>query len=445
MNPYLEDLVAFLKIPSISTDPAYREEVAQAAQWVADYLEASGFLAEIVPTPGHPIVYAERRVGRDRPTVLVYGHYDVQPPDPVELWETPPFEPTIKDGRIYARGASDDKGQVMIHLAALRELGDALPVNVKLVIEGEEEIGSKHLFPFIEENRARLAADAVLVSDTAMFARGLPTLTYGLRGLSYLEVRVRGGRSDLHSGVHGGAVPNAAIAAARMIAALKTPEGWVKIPGFYDRVQPIEPEERAMWRSLPFDEAAYREQIGVNRLEGEPGYSVLERRWARPTLDVNGLASGWTGPGSKTMIPAEAMFKFSMRLVPDQDPDEISALAERYVREITPEGYESEVRVYQGARPVVVDRKSRPMRVAARALEEAFGRAPVFVREGGSIPIVPAFMEALGAPVVLMGFGLPDDNLHAPNEKFELENFEKGIAAAKAFYRFFAEEGGARR
>ena len=442
MSPHLEGLLEFLKIPSVSTDPAHREDVERAAGFLAERLEAIGFSAEIVPTPGHPIVYAERRRDPSAPTLLVYGHYDVQPPDPLELWDSPPFEPTIKDGKVYARGASDDKGQVWIHVAAASETRD-LPLNLKFVIEGEEEVGSKNLFAFVRENRARLSADAALVSDTAMFARGLPTLVYGLRGLAYLEVELEGAKTDLHSGVHGGAAPNAAIAAARVAAQLKSPEGWVRIPGFYDKVRPLEAWEREEWARLPFDEEEYRALLGAERLEGEPGYGVLERRWARPTLDVNGFSSGWTGPGPKTVIPARAAFKFSMRLVPDQDPDEIAALAEGYVRRVAPEGYRVRVRVFEGAKPVLVDRNAPAMRLAARALREAFGREAVFVREGGTIPVVSALAEELGLPVVLMGFGLPDDNLHAPNEKFELENFEKGIEAVKAYYRLFAEEGGA--
>ena len=440
MSPHLEKLLEFLRIPSVSTDPKYAAEVERAARFLAGELEQIGFLTEVVPTPGHPIVYAERKKDPSFPTLLVYGHYDVQPPEPLELWQTPPFEPTIKDGKIYARGASDDKGQLWIHVAAASETQD-LPLNLKFVFEGEEEVGSRHLFPFLRENRARLKADAALVSDTAMFARGLPTLVYGLRGLSYLEVEVEGAKSDLHSGVHGGAVPNAALAAARIAASLKSPEGWVRIPGFYDKVRPLEPEERAEWEKLPFDEEAYREEVGAYFLEGEPGYSVLERRWARPSLDINGFSSGWTGPGPKTVIPAKASFKFSMRLVPDQDPDEIAALAERYVKEVAPEGYRVRVRVCEGAKPVLVDRNTKAMRLAARALEEAFGREPVFIREGGTIPVVSALKEELGLPVVLMGFGLPDDNLHAPNEKFELESFEKGLEAVKAYYRLVAEEG----
>ncbi len=439
MNPHLEGLIEFLRIPSVSTDPEHKGDVERAARFLAERLEAAGFSAEVVPTPGHPVVYAERRAGPDAPTLLVYGHYDVQPPDPLEAWHTPPFEPTIREGKIYARGASDDKGQVWIHVAAARET-QGLPLNLKFLIEGEEEVGSKHLFDFLRRNRTRLQADAALVSDTAMFAPGLPTLVYGLRGLSYLEVEVESATSDLHSGVHGGAAPNAALAAARIAAALKSPEGWVRIPGFYERVRPLDPREREEWSRLPFNEEDYRRQLGVEQLEGEPGYSVLERRWARPTLDLNGFSAGWTGPGPKTVIPARASFKFSMRLVPDQDPDEIGALAQRYVERVAPPGYRVRVRVFEGAKPVLVDRDAPAVQLAARALRSAFDREPVFVREGGTIPIVSALSEELAVPVVLMGFGLPDDNLHAPNERFDLGNFERGLEAVRTYYRLFAEE-----
>jgi acetylornithine deacetylase/succinyl-diaminopimelate desuccinylase-like protein len=431
----LSQLLEFLAIPSVSADPKHKPDVERAARWLADRLGAAGFAVEVAPTPGHPIVYAEKFVAEDAPTVLVYGHYDVQPPDPLELWATPPFEPTIKDGKIYARGASDDKGQVFAHVAAAAQIGDDLPVNLKFLIEGEEEVGSAHLVPFVREHRERLAAEAVLISDSPMFAPGLPTLTYGLRGLAYLEVRLRGLARDVHSGAYGGAVPNAAHAAAWMIAQLKDPMGWVRIPGFYDDVVPVAPEERAMWAKLPFDEAAFREEVGAQRTPGEPGYGVLERRWARPTLDVNGLGSGYQGEGSKTVIPAEAFFKFSMRLVPNQDPEKIADLAEAYLHAILPEGYAMEVLRHHGGDPVVVPLDSPPMRAAAQALEEAWGRETVFTREGGSIPIVADFMRELGAPVVLMGFGLESDNLHAPNEKFDVVNFEKGIEASKNFLR----------
>ena len=433
-NP-LEQLLEFLSIPSVSADPRHKEDTERAARWLGDRLAEAGFSVEIAPTPGHPIVYAEKLVDASAPTVLVYGHYDVQPPDPLELWETPPFEPTIKDGKIYARGASDDKGQVFAHVAAAMQLAGDLPVNLKFLIEGEEEVGSPNLVPFVKAHRERLAADAVLISDSPMFAPGLPTLTYGLRGLAYLEVRLRGLARDVHSGAYGGAVPNAAHAAAWMIARLKDPMGWIRIPGFYDDVVPVSPEERAMWARLPFDVEAFKAEVGAKATPGEPGYGILERRWARPTLDVNGMGSGYQGEGSKTVIPAEAFFKFSMRLVPDQDPEKIADLTEAYLREILPEGYSMEVIRYHGGDPVVVPTNSPPMQAAAQALEEAWGRETVFTREGGSIPIVADFMRELGAPVVLMGFGLENDNLHAPNEKFDVINFEKGIEASKNFMR----------
>ncbi|ADR36618.1 peptidase M20 [Oceanithermus profundus DSM 14977] len=431
----LNQLLEFLAIPSVSADPSHKQDVERAAHWLDNRLSEAGFAVEVVPTTGHPIVYAEKQVDASAPTVLVYGHYDVQPPDPLELWETPPFEPTIKDGKIYARGASDDKGQVFAHVAAAMQLADDLPVNLKFLIEGEEEVGSPNLVPFVKEHRRRLAADVVLISDSPMFAPGLPTLTYGLRGLAYLEVRLRGLARDVHSGAYGGAVPNAAHAAAWMIAQLKDPMGWIRIPGFYDDVVPVAPEERAMWARLPFDEEAFKAEVGAEATPGEPGYGILERRWARPTLDVNGLGSGYQGEGSKTVIPAEAFFKFSMRLVPDQDPEKIADLAEAYLREILPEGYAMEVIRHHGGDPVVVPTNSPPMQAAAQALEEAWGRETVFTREGGSIPIVADFMRELEAPVVLMGFGLESDNLHAPNEKFDAVNFEKGIEASKNFLR----------
>ena len=439
MNEPLRELIEFLKIPSVSAKEEYKPDIQRAAEWLVERLRRAGFSAEAVPTAGHPIVYAEKIVGEERPTVLVYGHYDVQPAEPLELWETPPFEPTIRDGKLYARGASDDKGQVFAHVAAVSQLGGELPVNVKFVIEGEEEVGSPNLVPFVEANRERLAADAVLVSDSPMFAPGLPTLTYGLRGLTYMEARLRGLGRDVHSGAYGGAVPNAAHAAAWMISQLKDPMGWVRIPGFYDDVEPISPAEREMWSKLPFDEAEYASEVGARSTAGEPGYGILERRWARPTFDVNGIGSGYQGEGSKTVIAAEAFFKFSMRLVPNQDPEKIADLTEAYLQKIVPEGYELEVLRYHGGQPVLVPTDSPPMQAAAAALSQAWGRETVFTREGGSIPIVYDFMRVLEAPVVLMGFGLESDNLHAPNEKIDLINFEKGIEASKNFFRLLPE------
>ncbi|KGQ22945.1 dipeptidase [Thermus filiformis] len=432
MKP-LDALFEFLSIPSVSTDPARKEDVRRAALWLGGRLEALGFQVEVAETPGHPIVFAEKRVSDRAPTLLIYGHYDVQPPEPLELWETPPFVPTLKDGRIYARGASDDKGQLYAHVAAVEALGEALPVNVKFLVEGEEEIGSPHLPAYVWENRDRLRADAVLVSDGAMFAPHTPTLTYGLRGLVYLEVLLEGAARDLHSGVYGGAAPNPLQALAWMAARLKGEDHRVRIPGFYDRVRPVSQEEKALWPQV--DEEAFKASVGLEALWGEEEYSLLERLWTRPTLDLNGAYGGFQGEGSKTVIPARAGFKFSMRLVPDQDPEEVAARAEDYLRSIAPLGIRVRVLRHGLGRPVLTDPQSLPMRLAAEALEEVWGRKPVYTREGGSIPIVAELVEALKAPVVLMGFGLNDDNLHAPNEKLDLVNFEKGIAASQAFLR----------
>ncbi|MGQ9753327.1 MAG: dipeptidase [Thermaceae bacterium] len=436
MDP-LAALFEFLSIPSVSTDPAHREDVRRAAFWLKDRLEALGFGVEVAETPGHPVVFAEKQVRPDAPTLLIYGHYDVQPPDPLELWETPPFEPTLKEGRIYARGASDDKGQIYAHIAAVEALGDGLEVNVKFLIEGEEEIGSPHLPAYVGANRDRLKADAILVSDGAMLAPNTPTLTYGLRGLVYLEVLLEGARRDLHSGVYGGAAPNPLQAMAWIVARLKDESHRVLIPGFYDRVRPVSEEEKALWPQV--DEEAFRTGLGVETLWGEEDAGLLERIWTRPTLDLNGAWGGFQGEGSKTVIPARAGFKFSMRLVPDQDPEEIAERTEAYLRALIPPGIRARVLRHGLGRPVLTDPFSPPMRLAAEALEEVWGRKPVYTREGGSIPIVAELVEVLGAPVVLMGFGLNDDNLHAPNEKMDLLNFEKGIAVSQAFLRRFSQ------
>lgn len=438
MRP-LDALFEFLSIPSVSTDPAHKEDVRRAAFWLKGRLEALGFQVEVAETPGHPVVFAEKRVSAQAPTLLIYGHYDVQPPEPLELWETPPFAPTLKEGRIYARGASDDKGQIYAHIAAVEALGEALGVNVKFLIEGEEEIGSPHLPDFVRENRDRLEADVILVSDGAMFAPKTPTLTYGLRGLVYLEVLLEGAARDLHSGVYGGAAPNPLQALGWMVAQLKGEDHRVRIPGFYDRVRPVSEEEKALWPRV--DEEAFKQSIGLQALWGEAEHSLLERLWSRPTLDLNGVYGGFQGKGSKTVIPAQAGFKFSMRLVPDQDPHEIAALAETYLKAIAPPGIRVRVVRHGLGRPVLTDPQSPPMRLAAEALEEVWGRRPVYTREGGSIPIVADLVEVLKAPVVLMGFGLHDDNLHAPNEKLDLLNFEKGIEASQAFLKRLRQAG----
>jgi len=407
--------------------------VRRAALWLEERLKARGFRTELHETPLHPILYAERFVDEKAPTVLVYGHYDVQPPDPLELWESPPFSPVVREGRIYARGASDDKGQLFAHVLAAEEA----PVNLKFLVEGEEEIGSPHLPPFVRANREKLRADVVLVSDGAMFAPHTPTLTYGLRGLCYLEVRLRGARRDLHSGAFGGVAPNPIQALGWLLARLKDEgTGRVLIPGFYERVRPVPEEEKALWPSL--DEEALKRELGVEILPGEEGYAPLERLWARPTLDPNGIWGGYQGEGSKTVIPAEAGMKLSMRLVPDQDPEEVADQAEAYLKAVCPPGYALEVRRLHGGRPVLTDPFSPPMRLMARALEEVWGRPPVYTREGGTIPVVAELKETLGAPIVLLGLGLPDDNLHAPNEKLDLVNLEKGVEVIRRFHRLLA-------
>lgn len=434
----LAPLLEFLAIPSVSTDPAHKEDVRRAALWLSERLRALGFTTELHETPLHPILYAERLVDPKAPTVLVYGHYDVQPPDPLGLWTTPPFEPTVREGKVFARGASDDKGQLWAHVAALEGL--EARVNLKFLVEGEEEIGSPHLLPFVRAHREKLRADVVLISDGAMFAPETPTLTYGLRGLTYLEVRLKGARRDLHSGAFGGVAPNPIQALGWILARLKEEgTGQVLIPGFYDRVRPVSEEERRLWPAL--DEEALRRELGVEVLPGEAGYTPLERLWARPILDPNGVWGGYQGEGSKTVIPAEAGMKLSMRLVPDQDPEEVAELAERYLQEICPPGYRLEVVRLHGGRPVLTDPFSPPMRLMARALEEVWGRPPVYAREGGTIPVVAELQEALSAPVVLLGLGLNDDNLHAPNEKFDLVNLEKGIATLRRFHQLLAAQG----
>jgi acetylornithine deacetylase/succinyl-diaminopimelate desuccinylase-like protein len=442
---FLEELFALLRIPSVSSDPAARPDMDRAAAFLRDRLAEAGLRSDVLPTAGLPVVYAERlRPGR--PTVLVYGHYDVQPPEPLEKWRHGPFDPTVEDGNIVARGASDDKGQVYALLAGCEAAiasGGAEDVGVKFLLEGEEEIGSPSLAPFIRKERERLRADCVVIADTGQFSRGLPAITYGLRGLAYLEVIVRGPSKDLHSGSYGGAVMNPAIALARMVAACHGPFGRVAIPGFYDRVRPIEEWEREEFARLPFREDEFLAEVGAPAAFGEEGYTTLERKWARPTFDVNGMVSGFTGEGSKTVLPAEARAKMSMRLVPDQDPAEIARLAIAYLEEIAPPGVRVEVMTHHSAAPVLVRRDGPGVLAAETALREAFGVRPVFIREGGSIPVVVTFREEIGAPSVLMGLGLPDDNAHSPNEKFSVEDFRRGMVAMAAFLREFGARSGA--
>ena len=439
---YLKELSDLLSIPSISTGSEHGKDVKRAADWVHKKLKKAGCKrVELHKTPRHPIVYGEWLGAPGAPTLLVYGHYDVQPVDPLSLWDTPPFKPLVKNGRIYARGASDNKGQFLAHIEAFEAhlaANGSCPVNVKFLIEGEEEIGSPHLDTFIAKNLRKLACDAVVVSDTAMFAKGQPSICYGLRGLAYLEIQVRGSSSDLHSGTFGGSVINPAFALVEMLASLKDANGRITVPGVYDKVRRLRPAERREFASLPHSDARYKRAVGAPALHGESGFSTLERVWVRPALDINGIWSGFTGEGAKTVLPAEAHAKISMRLVPDQTPKLITRLLSAHLKKIAPPSVKVTVRDLHGGAAWVAPTDHPALDAAGRALERAFGRKPVFVREGGSIPIVADFEKRLKVPTVLMGLGLNDDNLHAPNEKMDLDNFYKGIEASA----FFMEELG---
>ena len=443
---YLEELMQFLKIPSVSTEPPHKEDVKVAAEFVADQLERAKMArVEVFPTEGHPIVYGEHSVGEDKPTVLVYGHYDVQPVDPVELWESEPFDPTIRGGELYARGAADDKGQVFMHFKsaeAYMHTTGQIPVNIKYLIEGEEEIGSSHLDPFIEAHQDLLKADVVMISDTAMFARGVPSICYGLRGLTCCQVDLQGASTDLHSGSFGGAVANSAFELAKIVGGMKDERGRITIPGFYDDVRELTSRERQEFARLPFNEETYKQEIGVKQLSGEEGYTPLEQLWARPTFEVNGLLSGFTGSGVKTVLPAVAMVKVSMRLVSDQDPEKIQDLFKRHVHSLAPPSVQVKVTWMQGAKPWVASLDHPGLVAAAKAIKRGFGKDPVFQREGGSIPVVATFAERLGIPSVLMGIGLPDENAHAPNEKLDLENFYGGIKSSAYFLDEFSRAAG---
>ena len=435
---YVDELKTLLAIPSISALPEHQGDVRKCAEWVADQMRRIGLEnVRLIETAGNPVVYGDWLHAEGAPTILFYGHYDVQPVDPVELWQSPPFEATIRDGEIYARGASDDKGQVFMHFKAIEahmKAGGRLPVNIKLMIEGEEEVGSAHLDAFIHEQKAALAADVVVVSDTEMFGRGIPSLCYGLRGLAYLQIDVRGTTTDLHSGTYGGAVANPAFVLAQILAQMKDRGGRVKVPGFYDDVRPLSDAERAEYKKLPHNEKEYRKSIGAPKLFGESGYTTLERTTGRPTFEVNGLLSGFTGEGTKTVLPAVAMAKVSMRLVPDQDPAKIAGLFEAYVKKIAPKTVEVKVTNMHGGKPWMASLDNPYVQAAGRAIEKGFGQKPVFTREGGSIPVVATFQEVLGLPSVLFGVGLPDDRIHAPNEKLDLDNFHKGVIASAFLY-----------
>jgi acetylornithine deacetylase/succinyl-diaminopimelate desuccinylase-like protein len=434
----LKELKEFLSIPSVSTQADHKADIERAAAWLVDQLLAAGFpKAEVLPTQGHPVVLAEwLAAGPDAPTVLVYGHYDVQPPEPLEEWRTPPFEPTVVGDDLFARGASDDKGQLYIHVKAAQAFKETVglpPVNLKCLFEGEEEIGSPSLEPFIRQHAGQLAADVAVISDTHILGKDQPCIVYALRGLAYVEVEVTGPDHDLHSGTYGGAVHNPLNALCSMIAKLQDPDGRIAIPGFYDKVRPLEPEERAELAKVPFDRQAWLQEAGVASDWGEPDYTIAERTTARPTLDVNGIWGGYIQPGAKTVLPSTASAKISMRLVPDQEPAEIAKLIQDYFAQIAPPTVQVQVRDLGGGDGAIVRRDSPAMQAALRAYAEGFGQEPVFVRIGGSIPVVATFQKVLGVETILMGFGLPDDRLHSPNEKFHLPNFYRGIETVLRF------------
>jgi acetylornithine deacetylase/succinyl-diaminopimelate desuccinylase-like protein len=442
---FLSELKDLLRIPSISTLPQHKDDVRRAAQFIADELTRIGIEnVEIIKTAGHPLVYGDWLHAPGKPVVLCYGHYDVQPPDPLDEWQTPPFEPTERNSNLYARGAVDDKGQMYMHLKAVEALmksgGGKLPVNVKFLIEGEEEVGGESIAKYVRENPQRLKADFALVSDTEMFAPDLPTLCVGLRGMVYTELEATGAKIDLHSGIYGGAAPNPFVALAQIIGKLKDENGKILIPGFYDRVQKPSADELKAWKSLPFNEEHYREtEVGSSELTGEPGYSVIERTWARPTLDVHGMPGGFIGAGAKTVIPAKASAKVSMRLVPDMDPEDVFKRYSQYVNSLTPKGIQIKIKCWSMAEPIVIRTDNRFVKASTEAMKEVFNKDTVYVRGGGSVPIVGDFEKHLKIPTVMMGFGLPDDNLHAPNEKFHIPNFYRGI---ESIIRFFQKLGG---
>jgi acetylornithine deacetylase/succinyl-diaminopimelate desuccinylase-like protein len=436
---YVDELKQYLAIPSISALPQHKDDVRRCADWTADEMRRIGLQnVRIEETPGHPIVYGEWLGAAGAPTILFYGHYDVQPVDPVNLWTSPPFEATVRDGEIYARGSADDKGQVFMHFKAveahLKQHG-GLPVNMKFLIEGEEEVGSANLDDFVTGHKDLLKADVVVISDSPMFDRGVPSICYGLRGLAYYQIDLRGTKSDLHSGSFGGAVANPAMALAQLLAQMKDKSDRVKIAGFYDDVVELTAEERAEFAKLPFNERKYRQELGAPKLFGETGYTTLERIWGRPTFEVNGLLSGFTGDGAKTVIPAVAMAKVSMRLVPNQDPKKIGDLFEAYVKKVAPKTVQLTLTRMHGGKPWMTAFDNPFVQAAGRAIEKGFGQRPVFNREGGSIPVVATFQEVLGLPCVLFGVGLPDENAHAPDEKLDLGNFHNGIIASSFLYQ----------
>lgn len=428
-----EQLKQLLRIPSVSAQPAHNADTRRAAEFVRDDLRAMGFPADLIEFPqGHPLVYGERRDAPGQPTVLLYGHYDVQPPEPLEPWTSLPFEPTVRNGNIYARGATDDKGQMFTHLKAveawLQTVGH-LPVNVKVLIEGEEEVGGANLAQYVATQAERLACDYAVISDTSQFAPGMPAITYGLKGLAYFELRVQGANRDLHSGTFGGAVQNPINALCSILASLKDSDGRILIDGFYDAVRPLQDWERSAFAALPFDEEEFRKELDVQAVFGEATYTTLERKWARPTCDINGIWGGYSGPGPKTVLPCKAGAKLSFRLVPDQDNEAMADLLARHIQKVCPPGVTWELEAMHGAPAVLVETESPGFAAAARAIEAGFGRRPVLMREGGSIPVVGLLKQHLGVDSLLLGWGQNDDNLHGPNEKFSLADFHKGTRA----------------
>jgi acetylornithine deacetylase/succinyl-diaminopimelate desuccinylase-like protein len=444
---WLADAKSWLSIPSISAQPDHAGDVAAAADWASDYLRTIGMQVEIVPTAKHPCLVAttpEGMAAKDAPHILIYGHYDVQPPEPLDLWTSPAFTPTVRGEQLFARGVSDDKGQVHCHLAALmawREISQGFPCRITMIIEGEEEIGSPNLMKVVEAKKELLrTAQVLVVSDTSFFAPGVPSITYGLRGLIGLEFALHGAKTDLHSGSYGGTVANPAHAICEMIAKLHDAQGRITVPGFYEGVLAVTEEERRMWKTLPQDDRKHAEELGVEELFGEAGYSTLEREWARPTLEVNGLTSGYQGPGGKTVLPNRASAKITCRLVPSQDAEKIGDALEKHLRSLVPAGVRFElISRSTGSPPAITPIDSPAMAAAGDAVELAFGKRPVFQRAGGSIPVVAWFKQALGIDTVMLGYGMPDDCIHAPNEKMELANYYGGIKASAALYEFLAE------
>lgn len=438
---HLDLLFELLRIPSISADPTKKDSMTKAANWVADRFRTIGLQVELIAGNGPPLIFASSPPVPGAPVVLVYGHYDVQPCDPLNLWKTPPFEPEVRAGNIYARGSTDDKGQMLTHvhsIAAWAATGQKLPLQVKFLIEGEEEKGSEVLEHALTSLHEKLACDVIVISDSSQYAAGQPAITYGLRGIAYFELRVHGPQADLHSGSFGGAVTNPALALARILTEIKTPDGRIQLPGFYDSVKPLAESERTMWAGLDFSDDKFAKQLGVPSLAGETGYTTLERRWARPTFDVHGLFGGYQGEGSKTIIPSWAGAKISFRLVPDQDPGTVGKQLREFIASHSPPGVSVEVLDLHGGAGVVVDPNSRFMKGATRAIEEGFEKSPVLIREGGSIPIVAQMVAALQCDVLLMGWGLDDDGAHSPNEKFCLEDYYRGIRASSRLWQYLA-------